>query len=75
MERPPPRSSSTSPPTEAAVEGAGNEEPNEAERIGGLPPRRWRESPAPMLDGDLGQSALSRFPGNLSRRSRGISQP
>lgn len=31
-----PRSSSTSPPTEAAT----NEEPNKAERIGGLPPER-----------------------------------
>lgn len=52
MEQPFPRSPSTSPPTEGAVEGAGNEEPNEAERIGWTPARtiapvtgadaRWR---------------------------------
>lgn len=42
--------------------GRGNEEPNEAERIGGVPPERQREPLAPMLDGDLRQSPSSRLP-------------
>lgn len=57
----PPPTSSTYPSTGVAAEGASNKEPNEAERIGGLPPEGERESAVPMLDGHLRQTPSSCF--------------